>query len=281
MLFLKFPFYMKKKLNSTIKIALATGISIFDLLTVFVASAAWFTANRQVDQEANSFNVTNYTGIVTNISIYELKDSSTNYIFKETATVSYNVDINGKLIKETTNTDPFTMGQYDQLDKPYNSVLYIITLDSDIARQQKKISFTANTTGLKDKSPLNQGNLKERDNSLSSIVQFHKMISQESDVVSSEKKFDFSNTTLSNPYKFYTLKTADVTTSYIDTYQNSFSFINIENLDTNSSDNMYIEFICDYDTEAIEDIYNLNVGNAILDTEDTIKFKQDWSMNIK
>ena len=44
---------------------------------------------------------------------------------------------------------------------------------------------------------------------------------------------------------------------------------------------MYIEFICDYDTEAIEDIYNLNVGSEILDTETTIKFNQDWSMEIK
>ena len=272
---------MNKKNNSLIKIIMATGICIFDLLAVFVSSAAWFTAQRQVDQEANSFNVTNYTGLVTNISIYTLKNSSTNYVYNETPQVSYKVDTNGKLIKETSTTEPFSMGEYDQLESPNNSVLYIITLDGDIAREQKKVSFKATTTGIKENSPLTQGQLKSKDNSLSSIVKFHKLQNNSNDIALTDKQYDFSNTTLSDAYKFYTLKTSDITDTYIDTYQNSFSFINIDNLDSNTGANMYIEFICDYDTEAIEDIYNLNVGSEILDTETTIKFNQDWSMEIK
>lgn len=166
---------MKSKNNSLMKIIMGTGVCIFDLFAVFVASAAWFTASRQVDQEADSFKVTNYTGLVTNISVYTLKERNTNYVYNETPSVSYDVDINGKLTKQNTNSKPFSMGEYDQLESPNNSVLYIITLDADIARNQKKVSFTANTTGTRETSPLTQGKLKADGNSLSSIVKFHKV----------------------------------------------------------------------------------------------------------
>ncbi len=274
-----------KNRNRNLKILLATEICVFDCLVAFIATAAWFTAQRLVTPNADAFQVTDYMGLVKNISIYPLQNPTTNYVYSSTAKVSYDVRENGKLVRTTENEDPFSMGLYDQLDTPYNSVLYIFTIDTGIAKEQKKINITAKTTGKEVDSPLNQGQLKETGNSLSSIVRFYKMNDDKSDAmidtVTDERIFDFTSRSLADPCRFYTLKTSDITNTYIESYKDSFSFIRIDGLDTYTASEMYIEFICDYDTDALEGIYNLNVGSELLDSGKTIRFTQDWSMEIK
>lgn len=55
--------------NNKLKIIAATSMTVFSLAVVFVATAAWFCANRIVSNKGDGFKVISYDGLVENISI--------------------------------------------------------------------------------------------------------------------------------------------------------------------------------------------------------------------
>lgn len=266
------------------KIVSATAMALFNLTAIFIATAAWFTASRKVDSDGSGFEVVAYDGLVKSIKIYQQYEQN-RYQYKENPSITYNVNPSTGAVLKHTTTD---IGLYDQFSSPENSVLYIIELDSMIAKNHSTINLTAKTETDKDDSPLLKELESLKENKLGSIVNF---ININSGYVMDASKRDFTSATyLSNYNRFYRLPgeksihDETKTVTEID-YDSSFSLFSLDTSDIETtSDSIYLEYIVEYNTDALEYIYNLNLGSQILGEmeDDTyIEFVQDWTVTIQ
>ena len=60
-----------RKSNKSLKIFGATSVAIFSLTAVFTATIAWFALNQKVGSDGMSVKITDETGRLNKIEIYE------------------------------------------------------------------------------------------------------------------------------------------------------------------------------------------------------------------
>lgn len=273
---------MEKK---TLKIIASCSATIFSLFTVFVATAAWFTARRAVDNQADNFQVVCNNEIVEEISIHTLDENAGDnpYLYNETPVGYYRFDnpnTNVLYFHPNETTAPIGIGKYSIFENE-KTMLFLYKFREDIKDEIfSNLKFMAKNLTLLDDSILkydqstNQPKtpLKASQNQLSSIIQFsalpltslptdsYDFYSRKSDIVRKETSFATINpedaNTLSDYASSLTLLSSNDGTKY-----------------------KGIALILSYHVDALEYLFNINLGNEVLDTEEEIKFnKVDFSL---
>ncbi len=258
---------MKKK-TIFFKIIAATGMSIFSLAAVFIATAAWFTATRKIDSNGDGFEVVSYDGLVKSITGHELVSTFGNTrTYNNTPTLTHSID--SKTGSVSMTGDKTSLGKYDAvLSQSVFSFLYVITFDAKVAKTKSSSINIIPSTTTSEENSLQYQDIKSSDNPMSSIVTFsYGTSATKNDGYSA----DFSNI---NHEEFLDVSPFS--------YKMTLSGIRIESSNITSDDEYYGFVYVSYETSNIEHIYSLNLGSEVLNSTTTtsITYKQDWKISI-
>lgn len=246
---------MKKK-NNSLKIIASTSMTIFSLLTCFVATFAWFTANRNANADGSGFVTSIEPSKIAKVEIFK-ETSATHYKYESTASAIYE---NGSW----NTAELLDLGTYSSLDRVHTSLIVISLTEEENYSYTLKTSTSYSSSLVSVSNNVPTTKLQASDNPLSSIIRF-------SDVSYSES-LDYSSSQPSD-----TNKKSFVNESGTSFPENSYS----TSLDVSSSTSSNkIAIIVEYFPEALQYIYSINLGNDVMNNE-TLSFKCDWSIEVK
>lgn len=277
--------------NNKLKIIAATSMSVFSLAVVFVATAAWFSANRNVGSKGDGYEVVSYDGLVMNISLYrqtEYSSSNVNstYTYGQKI-VNIDVDNSGKLHYTKPNDNDKMMDPYDGFSyQTPISVLVLIKINTAVAKSHSDgIQITPISTKTTNELKSNAERLKSTGNSLSNILQFSyiKIANKtDSNISFSTSKFilDGNNRKLES---FMTTSSGDNGT--VADYKSILSGNRYEydSYKNQSKDFFYIGCIFEYNTTNIEYIYSINIANDAINLDSinsSLTYIQDFYFRI-
>lgn len=303
--------------SKPLKLVAATSVVIFTLLACFSGVFAWFTSVRAQDTSGNSMAIDSISGKFYKLSLHRHVEGTGDFEPGSTATtVSFNKEAeasvtikswNPRDLEKTNMDNALLMGNYNP-NHQSDPVLMLIELnDSYTIEEGSSYKINASITkpvegsdtyeadvtsfkkryGLKDTDPLepefigkNVGyafDVTTDDNPLSSIVKYYSTAYEDVDAldaITSETSYDISKSSLTTTGSFFTMTTStDGTMTYNEDFDDTKDFYVANAGETVK----YIAVIFDYYSEALEYIYNINLGDEKLD-EDIIKFKCDWNM---
>lgn len=240
------------------------SLSVTSLLLVFIC-LAWYSTNKNASVTGGSASIisTESEGYITDIRYYKVGhiDGEGNYIIEK--------DAEGNAVEVTSR--PVEMGSYDSLMGSTHHVLMKVVLNST----NLKISATTNTS-LKDASgkPLFLGatttidsktvainEIQKTGNSISSVIKFHYIPSTS---VSLDSSNHVSQFTLEGSSNATFVKSTGSGNNIV--YDNNLKESIVLCEGTGNVDVIYI--LLDYDTEAIQYIYNVNLGSENLNPSD-------------
>ena len=141
---------MKRKNNKSLKIIAATAVTLFSLVTVFSATIAWLAINESVKGKGLQIDVTEYGKKFKQMTFHNfLREENGNYVFSKTAsaTIGYNFVNNQTTFNGTAVMDGFS------LDDPSHPILAIIELKPF---NQSAIEADPNATGYETGSGENR-----------------------------------------------------------------------------------------------------------------------------
>lgn len=281
---------MKNK-RANFKIIAASFVTIFSMAVVFVATAAWFTAARAVNNAADGFDVVCNSEIVEEIEIHELAETSNDtednpYLYNYSYVGKYTFDYpkTNKLTYHKNTADTAGIGKYSLFERE-KTLLMLYKFRTDIKDEIfNKLVFIANNKTNKEDSILEYDStagkpkkeLAQNNNQLSSIIQFS--VLPLTTLPSSNINIDYST------YK-----------TYITSNEKSFATINASSDDalTDYKDSLTLfsstdgtkyaglALILSYNSDALEYLFNINLGNDVLDNvgDDPILFNYvDFSL---
>lgn len=124
-----------KKLNKkTTKIAAATGMTIFSLLSVFVATYAWFAMNTNLGSDGMSVNISRITGRLSKVYFHafdEQNSSESTFKFNKSAFATYEYDwVDDEIDVIDDEHATWKMGDYTYIDKNH-PMLIIFEFDKE------------------------------------------------------------------------------------------------------------------------------------------------------
>lgn len=125
---------IKKVSKKTTKIAAATGMTIFSLLCVFVATYAWFSMNANTGASGMNVKIANLSGRLQYVYFHafdEQNSSESTFKFNKTAFATYEYDWDNKeidIIDDEYAT--WKMGDYTYIDKNH-PMLIIFAFDQE------------------------------------------------------------------------------------------------------------------------------------------------------
>lgn len=261
---------MPKNINK-LKIIAATSMTIFSLACVFVATIAWFSANRAVNGNGNGFEIGNEGGIIDSVKLHKHEKIATGgYSFDETPSVTYTAK-GGGFTKDPSDYTSTSIGTYDSLVDQVYAVLYVIQLKEEAVKDRSSVTLQI-TTSTEEKDNLfhtNDGTyanlLNKEGNPMSSIVQFYS-----TSVMKSSIQYSFIGTTEPSFKSFYS------GTNYQQTISTELSV-------AGTSPMTCLEVIVAYNKDNIEKLLEINETNGkiwSLDYNNTIGFKQDWRISV-
>lgn len=262
---------MPRNINK-LKIIAATSMTIFSLACVFVATIAWFSANRAVNGNGNGFEIGNEGGIIENVKLHELNTNATGgFSFDENPSVTYTAK-SGGFTKYPSDYTSTSIGTYDSLVDQVYAVLYVIQLKEEAVKDRNSVTLQI-TTSTEEKDNLFHKDsnekydklLQKNDNPMSSIVQFYS-----TSVMKSSILYSFVGTTEPSFTSFYS------GTNYQQT-------ISTELRVAGTSPMTCLEVIVAYNKSNIEKLLEINETNEKiwgLDYNNTIGFKQDWRISV-
>ncbi len=281
---------MEKKRLLNLKIIAMTSMTLFSLFAVFMATAAWFNVIRQVGSSGNGFVTAKMSPVIKQVEIFEKYNQTTTtqdtenknpYIYNLTPSLVYKFD-NGKMVP--SEEKQISIGTYSILEDT-RSLFFLFTIDqtrtSELPGASLKVSTSTNdetslfatetttdestkasTTKLKNK-------LNSYGNTLSAIVNFSTFLiptEGTQDILSQDSEKQTIDKTKIQSHKDQSL----VDNS---TYKYSSS---ISLTETDLTIYKQIGVILEYNENAIERLYSLNIGNEVLDNikeNDEIKFE--------
>lgn len=260
---------MPKNINK-LKIIAATSMTIFSLACVFVATIAWFSANRAVNGKGNGFEIGNEGGIIESVKLHKLNTNATGgYSFDENPSVTYTAK-SGGFTKDPSDTTT-SIGTYDSLVDQVYAVLYVIQLKEEAVKDRSSVTLQI-TTSTEEKDNLFHTNdgiyanlLNKEGNPMSSIVQFYS-----TSVMKTSIQYSFVGTTELGFTSFYS------GTNYQQTISTELSV-------AGTSPMTCLEVIVAYNIDNIEKLLEINETNEkiwSLDYNNTIGFKQDWRISV-
>lgn len=287
-----------RKNKNMLKIVSATAMTIFSLASVFAATMAWFAMNENVSSDGAQVSVDIESGLFYKLSVHNavtVSDSQYRFDTKPWGTIQID-NWRTKSLITNFSSDSCFMGSYDYLEK-IHPVLFLFqfgdeNVTSYTATSEKPISIKAltetdfyigdNATGRTlyptDEIDVEQGHF----NPLSSVVKYSSKtfasaaalnaIKAENSVTLgnvSYDTYDFSPNQLSGEGSFVEFDNQD-----------SYSSFNQEQViySTTSATVKYVAVVFDYYELAMETIYSVFMGDAVL--SDTLNFTCDWTLVI-
>ena len=288
---------MKKKVNkSTLKIAAATGMSIFSLAAVFTATIAWFAANKNVSNSGNQVSIEPASGYFYKLSIHNaliVSDSQYRFDTNPWGTVQIE-NWNTRRLITNFSSDSCFMGSYDYLEK-IHPVLFLFQFGDDsvanyTATTENPIFIKATTETNyyigdnaaertlypTDEIDVSQGHF----NPLSSVIKYSSKVFSSASALNAIKAensvtlgnvtydtYDFTPTQLTGNGSFVEFNNQD---SYVSFNQEPVIY------STTSATVKYVAVVFDYYELAMDTIYGVFLGNEVL--TDTLSFTCDWTL---
>ena len=276
-----------KKFSSrnALKLVSATSMTIFSLLSVFTATAAWFDSQRNLNEGANEMAIHPVSGNVKKLTIHKLVDednldeNTPNYIFNSSAIASYEIDWNTRNITSNV-TQAVTLSRYTLFNRE-RPMLFLFELCDPLKASSIEITMTVpdridgqeNHNLLETNETTNQPvrALQSSGNPLSSVVKFQTL------AFSNTVNYTIPRTSLSSADSFIKMK-ADGSPNF-QTSRNSKTIGLDATVHTGSV--KYVGVVFDYYSEAMEYVYTINLGSDVLNASDldsSIGFDFDWAL---
>lgn len=139
---------MKKNNKKTLKLVAATSLSIFSLMTVFVATYAWFSTNLNTQGSGATINIQNKGGRLKYVHFHQFTSSADgNFSFNKNpfATYTYDWATSSMVPDEEGVTDVWNMGHYTYLSKDH-PFLMIFEYDQNYTSQEAGDMYIKATT---------------------------------------------------------------------------------------------------------------------------------------
>ena len=298
--------------NKTLKLISATAVTLFSLLSVFVATYAWFSLNKDVEPTAPNMNIEPVSGRLSKVYFHAFDDdepSDETFVFNKTPFITYEYNWSSGVAEATStpSEESWYMGDYTSLDKNH-PLLILFELGTDYSSGgEGDIYIRARTTvgGFlgernSDKTPkysLPQTQVNDEDHpdailmkqsggkdyyALSSVVEFRNRTFSDSEY-----------TTFLGQNTGSTLSFAS--NSFVEETNNNSAFTNIDNstdavtfnkeplvYQSDASTTVkYIALIVEYSSDAIGYIYSTYLGDSGLNSYDSLlNFACDWSYEV-
>ena len=298
------------KLVKRIERCLSAIFCISALFACFTSTYAWFTASRAVQASAVEFTANEGPLPFSKIEIFNQSDEAGKvnpYRFSTTASGTYTVSQkNGQntidyVAADTSDSTKDDLAKYDNLMVGYTQcILYLFTVNENIGKQdldnifiQIKRADTSNCLFLPDPDsnnlyPKHPLSANKEENALSNIISFRALpltsslesgnstyYQFETSEVESDKVNSFKFVTNLNPQGFL-----EDTAGYASS-DNLFKPATETYTVSNSSPSLkQVAVIVSYDDDLINNLFTINLGNSVLDNDDSIGFKSDWSFVI-
>ena len=255
---------MKKKFSSksALKLVSATSMTIFSLLSVFTATAAWFDSQRILNNESDNFAVATSKSYFSQLRIHApTSTANDSYVFSATPIGTITFDGNGESTKDFDTSISF--GQYD-LNDPYHPLLFDFVLSESVAITNGN-TFALSAATDRSFVGYNNEELSATENPLSWII--------------SAYSFGTNAESISYTYAISSLGTsvhfADITNNDGNLSYSGFNS-DLQIFPPASGTSIrHVVVIMDYYVDAIAYIYNRYLGNHILD-QDNVPFFVDW-----
>ena len=294
---------MKAKQSSSktaLKLVSATSMTIFSLLSVFTATAAWFDSQRNVHNDGDNMQIYRISSCLTGITFHaqvgtKVANNKTFYLFEKTEYASINVSDNtASQLTFNASSGAYqdwlekddrtaTLSTYSLLSQDH-PILILFNIAAYPADNPSPITldFKTNQNYLGFESVITQSG-----NPLSSIVEFHceGLTTPLPSGGSFEGARTYADTYLYGEYKNINYDKSWVT---IDDQENvTFDadkkirlFSNLNDSGNPRGDVIFtqIAVVMNYSIPSLEYIYNRFLGNEILDND--LYFNWDWTMEI-
>lgn len=286
--------FLKRTNVNLLKIAAGTAMCIFSLFSVFAGSTAWFLSVQNVDNSADSMKVKEAIRQFKSISIHRFVtsttvSSTTTYYFDQAVASSATVD----QIKDGAASIRFTMDKYTLLRQTNPTLALIELSDTFTASASEPVSLTLTTetaTFLTSYTAEQVSEMTTRP--LSNIVKATAgyLTSADSGDAASTLS-DISNsgtmtyaidgvTTSANQYVF-TAPSESAYSKFVtftdDTPSTPTTTLNLLNK-TGGEKVKYMYIIFDYNSDALQSIYNHFLGQPFL--EEDMSFQCDWTLTV-
>ena len=294
--------------NNTLKLISATCVTLFSLVSVFAASIAWFSMNKEVNTNNQEVNIETVSGRLSNVYFHAFNDDDDedgNFNFEKTPFASYEYDwANGvcSVTKSGTDAD-WNLEDYSALDHDH-PVLILFELDHDYySTRDGEIYIKGNTTV--------NGFLGARQSNGNPVYDLANPVVHDEDhptalVMKQDANYDyyafssvaaFRNRAFSDDEytAFLSQNTGDILSFETSEFEESRAFANVNNAaetyefdqnpslyeSTADSTVKYIALIVEYSSDAIGFIYSTYLGDPTLESwENILHFTCDWSLEI-
>ena len=261
----------KTRLGIKLKIASATSVVLFTLLTVFVGTYTWFEAINRTTNQGDDFVIEHVSATISDISFYDLDSIDVNsYKFNDTPIAS--ASISGE--SASFDDDAITLGTY-MPDSPSHPILMLIEVTG------ATLNISANTTSpeavyITDITSQGQPVIPSGlSNPLSSVVQFHHVSFSKTtddptslDSRTSNNKISILKSELTNSSKS--------SFAVIENGQKTDFKNNITIFDGDVEELAYVGVVIDYFPDSVQYIYSYYMGANV----DELGYTCDWGMSL-
>ena len=302
---------MKSGSKKTTKIFAATAVTLFSLVTVFVATIAWFAMNENVGGNGMSITTTRMDGKLKYVYFHSFDDETPNdgtFSFSKTPFATYQYDWDDRSLAtvddENANWD---MGSYSSFDKNH-PMLVIFAFDKDYTSNHAGDFYIQGKTTVNDflgrrqtegehigapyyTLPQTQVNDEEHPTSLlmakSGGIDYYALSS-----VASFRYRTFTNSTYSS---FLSTNSGDILDIPVNTLVDGHAFNTVDNAaesytfdstpkiyESNGTETVkYIALTIEYSADAIGFIYSTYLGDSGLNNYDSVlHFTCDWLFEV-
>ena len=298
---------MKSGTKKTTKIFAATAVTLFSLVSGFVATIAWFAMNTDVGGNGMSITTTRMDGKLKYVYFHSFNDGTPNdstFTFTKSPFATYQYDWDNRSLEtvddENANWD---MGSYSSFDKNH-PMLVIFEFDKDYTSTQAGDFYIQGKTTVNDFLGRRQTNgapyytlpqtqVNDVDHPTSLLMK--KSGGHDYYALSSVASFryrTFSNSTYST---FLSTNSGDTLNFPVNTLSDGHAFNTIDNAaesytfdstpkiyQSNGSETVkYIALTIEYSADAIGFIYSTYLGDSGLNSYDSVLyFTCDWLFEV-
>lgn len=144
---------MKTGSKKTTKIFAATAVTLFSLVTVFVATIAWFAMNENVGGNGMSITTRRMDGKLKYVYFHSFEDATPNdatFSFNKNPFATYEYDWDNKQIETIDDSGAtWSMGEYTSFDKNH-PMLVIFEFDKDYTSSREGDIYVQGRTTVND-----------------------------------------------------------------------------------------------------------------------------------
>lgn len=262
----------KTRLGIKLKIASATSVVLFTLLTVFVGTYTWFQTVTENHHNGEDFVIDNPSATISSIAFYDLDSIDQNsYKFNSSPIATASIQNETATLPGST----IALGTY-MPDSPNHPILMLIEITGT------SLNIFANTTS--DNAIYITDNLDNQgkpivpsgsSNPMSSVVQFYSVGFSKTESDPTSRASRTSNSTISI-LKSELSKDNQSSFAQIENGDKTGFEKNITLFDGNVNDYAYMGIVIDYFPESVQYIYSYYMGADV----DALGYICDWGMSL-